>query len=179
MKIVIFRLRRLCGGLLYRIALIADFLLNSMHWTIHTNLKQNYRYITSNNNYKYYKSHAKSDMYLQKSNYSVSSQSLHIMWFSLLWPMRMSRVHPHRVPPSSVTTNPCDNQPRFPYLLQISWSLNRIKHVKQKVHNLVNITFVNKSFTRFEDILKNLQTEELQSYCVNITNPMFNSCTVV
>ena len=61
--------------------MIADFLLNSMHRTIHTNLKQNYRYIISNNNYKYYKSHAKSDMYLQKSKYSVSSQSLHIMWF--------------------------------------------------------------------------------------------------
>ena len=81
MKIVIFRLRHLCDGLLYRIALIADFLLNSMHRTIHTNLKQNYRYIKNNNNFKYY---AKSDMYLQKSKYSGSSQSLHIMWFSLL-----------------------------------------------------------------------------------------------
>ena len=79
-----FRLRHLCDGLLYRIALIADCLLNSVHWTIHTNLKQNYRYIIGNNNYKYYKSYAKSDMYLQKSNYSVSSQSMHIMWFSLL-----------------------------------------------------------------------------------------------
>ena len=38
------------------------FLLNSMHRTIHTNLKQNYRYIISNNNYKHYISHAKSDM---------------------------------------------------------------------------------------------------------------------
>ena len=57
----------LCDGLLYRIALIADFLLNSMHRNIHTNLKPNYRYIMSNNNYKYYKSHPKSDMYLQKS----------------------------------------------------------------------------------------------------------------
>ena len=83
-KIVIFRLRHLCDGLLYRIALITDFLLNSMHRTFHTNLKQNYRYVISNNNYKYYKSHAKSDMYLQKSKYSVSSQSLHIMRFSLL-----------------------------------------------------------------------------------------------
>ena len=48
-----------------------------------TNIKQNYRYIISNNNYTYYISHAKSDMYLQKSNYSVSSQSF-LMWFSLL-----------------------------------------------------------------------------------------------
>ena len=83
-EIVIFRLRHLCDELLYRIALIADFLLNSMHRTIHTNLKQNYRYIISNNNYKYYIRHAKSDMFLQKSKYSVSSQSLPMVWFSLL-----------------------------------------------------------------------------------------------
>ena len=81
-----FRLRHLCDGLFYRIALIAHVLLNSMHRTINTNLKQNYRHIIiiSNNNYKYYISHSKSDMYQQNSNYSVSSQSLQMMWFSLL-----------------------------------------------------------------------------------------------
>ena len=115
MKIVIFRLLHLCDGLLYRIALIADFLLNSMHRTIHTTLKQNYRYIISNNNYKYYKSHAKSDMYLKKSKYSVSSQSLHIMWFSLLCSCHVEITTGYRHPankilavwqPTRVTTIP-------------------------------------------------------------------------
>ena len=73
MKIIIFRLCHLCDGLLYRITVIALFLLNLIHRTIHINLKQNYRYIISNSNYKYYSSHAKSDIYRQKSNYSVRS----------------------------------------------------------------------------------------------------------
>ena len=78
MTIVISRLCHLCEGLLYRIALISHFLLNSMHRTFHTNLKQNYRYsyIIRSNNYKYYLSYAKGDIYLQKSNYSIQGTAI-------------------------------------------------------------------------------------------------------
>ena len=108
-KIVIFRLRHLCDGLLYRIALIADFMLNSMHRTIHTNLKQNDHYIISNNNYKYYKSHAKSDMYLQ-SRIILSAAKVCILCGSVCY------AHVTCKPPQGTAIQrirywQCDNQP--------------------------------------------------------------------